>query len=71
MSRPITVTFGLHDRFNPGCGYQLRIDDALSGENILFTSKHPVSGADLLTASACMGVINAYISPTEKPWEDD
>jgi len=66
MSRPINVTFGLHDRFNPGCGYQVRIDDALSGENILFTSIDPVDGADLLTARDCLRVIDAFVPPAEE-----
>lgn len=65
MSRPIEASFALCDHLNPGFGYQVKITDALSGESMLFTSKHPVDGSDLLTAGDCMDVINAYVAPED------
>jgi hypothetical protein len=65
MSRAIEASFAICDHLNPGFGYQVRITDALSGESLLFTSKHPAYGTDLLTAGDCMDVINAYIAPED------
>lgn len=62
MTNEIKASFTLCDRMNPGFGYQLHI--SRRHETLLWTSKAPDTGNDLLTAADCMRVIAMYI-PTE------
>jgi hypothetical protein len=63
MSNEIEASFTLCDHLNPGFGYQLRISRRRHGgnEKLLFTSRAPDTGDDLLTAADCMRVIAMYI----------
>lgn len=63
MTILINAEFDLCDHLNPGFGYQLKISNATNGTRLLFTSKHPVTGDDLLTARDCLDVIEAYVPP--------
>jgi len=56
----IQANFNWCDPLNPGFGYELRIENAETGEPLLFTSRRPDTGADLLTAADCIAVINMY-----------
>ena len=63
MIHDINASFSLHDYLNPGCGYQVRIENARTGETLLHTGRHPVTGEDLLTAADCLEVIGYYVAP--------
>jgi len=67
MSRfPIEASFTLCDVLNPKIGYQVKINRR--EETLLFTSRDPVTGADLLTARDCLDVIDAFVPPKgERP----
>lgn len=54
------ISFSLCDHLNPGFGYQLRINNAENGETLLFTSRNPDTGADLLTVHDCLDVARIY-----------
>lgn len=60
--RHIRVTFDLCDRLNAGFGYQLRIENAETGRTILFTSRAPDTGDELLTAADCLRIVQMYVS---------
>jgi len=51
----------LCDHLNEGFGYQVRIVDT-RGDVLLFTSRDPVSGKDLLTYEHALRVAGAYAS---------
>lgn len=57
------VSWSLIDALNPGFGYSLRIEDANNGELLLFTSRDPATGADLLTPVDCLRVVAYYCAP--------
>ena len=56
----IEASFNLIDVRNPSIGYQLRIRNAENGVDLLFTSKAPDTGENLLTAADCLRVIAMY-----------
>ncbi len=59
-SRDRAVTFGPVDALNPGSGYQIRIEDSTTGETLLFTSNHPITGKLLMTPQLCCEVASMY-----------
>lgn len=59
-TKMLDVSISLCDHMNPGFGYQMRITNALNGEELLFTSVHPATGRDLLTYDECLDVANMY-----------
>jgi hypothetical protein len=60
MSAKISEThITLCDHLNEGFGYQIRIVDT-RGVTLLFTSRDPVNGLDLLTHSDALRVAAAY-----------
>lgn len=63
MPNEIEASFTLCDHLNPGFGYQLHISRRRHGgnETLLFTSRAPDTGDDLLNAADCMRVIAMYI----------
>jgi hypothetical protein len=56
---PSYLMIGLRDNLNPGFGYQIEVID-LRGERVLFTSRHPVTGKDLLTYHDALEVAAMY-----------
>ena len=62
MTTETEVKISLIDSLNPSIGYQMRINH---GERtLLFTSRHPVTGADLLTLRDCLEVAAMYAPAT-------
>jgi hypothetical protein len=55
-----TVKFSPIDPLNISCGYQLTIANAFTGKTVLFTSRDPATGNDLLTPSDCLKVCSYY-----------
>jgi hypothetical protein len=55
----IDASFSICDLLNPGFGYQVRITDD-SGRELLFSSRNPATGDDLLTPKDCLRVIEMY-----------
>ena len=58
------VSICLVDHLNPGFGYQIRIIDD-RGQTVLFTSRDPLTGQDLLTLADCLRVAQNY-APLEQ-----
>ena len=54
---------GLCDNMNPSIGYQIRIVDS-EGKDILFASRDPVDGKDLLTYNDALRVAGYYAEPS-------
>lgn len=54
-----TVLITLCDNLNPGFGYQIRIQDQ-QGKTLLFTSRDPSTGKDLLTLGEALLVASYY-----------
>lgn len=57
----VHITFGPIDTRNPGCGYQITIERARTGEVLLRTSRAPDTGFDLANAADCMRVAQMYV----------
>ena len=55
---PIEAAFTLVDALNPGFGYQIRI--TRGPQTLLWTSRNPATGKDLLTAADCLEVLAMY-----------
>jgi hypothetical protein len=64
MSNHLDASISLCDHMNPGNGYQIRITDARNGADVLFTSRHPVTGEDLLAYEQCLEVLQMYSDRT-------
>lgn len=62
MEKYLDVSFAPVDRLNPKLGYQLAISDARTGEKMLLTASHPVTGQPLQTAIDCLDVAGMYAS---------
>lgn len=62
MSNHLEATISLVDHMNPGIGYQITITDARNGAALLLTSRHPITGQDLLAYEECIEVLNGYSS---------
>lgn len=45
--RNLSIHIGLCDRLNPGFGYQVNVEDAITGTTIRHTSIDPDTGVDL------------------------
>lgn len=61
----LEATIFFCDPLNPGFGYQIRITRAAppgAPVDVLFTSRHPVTGEDLLTYEQCLDVLTMYRS---------
>ncbi len=64
----LEASLSLCDPMNPGFGYQLRIVRvAAPGApvDVLFTSRNPVTGEDLLTFGQCLDVLAMYREPAK------
>jgi hypothetical protein len=59
MPTPSEVHITLCDPLNPGFGYQIRVTGD-RGEQLLFTSRDPVTGKDLETMSDALRVASWY-----------
>ena len=55
------VEFGPIDALNPRCGYSLKIENASSGNVVLWTSKAPDTGEPLTSPADCLRVIAMYV----------
>lgn len=51
------------DPLNLGFGYQMRVTRSHDGSTVLFTSKDPATGQDLLTLEDCLRVASWYTRP--------
>jgi hypothetical protein len=61
----LEASISLCDPMNPGFGYQIRIVRAAppgAPVDVLFTSRDPVTGKDLLTYEQCLDVLAMYRS---------
>lgn len=58
----LSVSFAVIDPLNPQFGYSLKIEDEF-GHTLLFTSRAPDTGKDLLSPADCMRVVAMYIAP--------
>ena len=59
----LEATISICDPMNPGFGYQIRITRAAppgTSVDVLFTSRNPVTGKDLLTYEQCLDVLAMY-----------
>ncbi len=71
MNRLIEASFALCDIHNPGLGYQVKVIDAMTNQTLLFTSRDPITGQDLLTARQCVDVIDCFPPPRRPEPADD
>lgn len=56
----LDASISLIDHLNPGCGYQVVVTDSRTGSELLSTSRHPATGAALLTFTQCVEVLGHY-----------
>lgn len=59
------VNISLCDPLNPGFGYQVCIEST-DGRVLLFTSRDPMTSADLLTLSDVLRVVGMYAESPER-----
>ena len=60
MTKIGNVSVSLCDHLNPGFGYQIRVTD-INGKDLAFTSRCPVTGADLLDITLALKVAAYYV----------
>lgn len=63
MTNHIAASFFLVDPLNAGFGYQVKIENARTGEVLLHRSNHPVGLTELLTPADCLDLINWFTTP--------
>ncbi len=56
------IDISVIDHLNPSCGYQVRVVNGRTGEQMLYTNKNPVTGDDLLSFHDCLAVAEMYDS---------
>ena len=62
MSNNRHIKFGPIDPLNPGFGYHIRVEHGGTGEVLLSTAKHPVTGRDI-DFSDCLEIAGWYAIP--------
>lgn len=60
MTNHIAASFCLSDPLNAGFGYQVKIENACTGEVLLHRGNHPVTLAELLTPADCLALISWF-----------
>ena len=63
MTNHFSASFDLCDPLNSGFGYQVKIENACTGEVLLHRSNHPVTLGELLTPGDCLDLISWFVAP--------